>query len=198
MIYFKSRDRSRHVPTPTNNYDMRCFIAINIPSEIKKYIGDIIFQLEKQNPRIKIKWVEPKNIHLTIAFLGEIAEEQAQLLLLRLSLVKFESLGVSLDGVSAFPSINQPRVIKIGLTGETRRLYQVAVNIRQTLTDLKISFDDKPFSSHITLGRVHDDRARVNLKIAVEPLSFRISTFDLMKSQLTKAGPIYTKLNLSS
>jgi 2'-5' RNA ligase len=174
---------------------MRCFIAVNIPKEIKDYLADIILQLDKQNHQVKIKWVEQENIHLTLTFLGEITDKQAALLLENLIEIKFEPFIVNLDNISAFPNIDQPRVLKIGIMDKTGQLRQINSEIKQLLPKLKIAFDDKPFSSHLTLGRMRDGESRVNLKINVEPLSFQISNFDLMKSQLTPTGPIYTKLN---
>lgn len=174
---------------------MRCFISVNLPSEIKKHLGDVISQLDRQNRRLKIKWVEPENIHLTLAFLGELTEQQIEMLSRGLSTIKFKTFQVELDGLGAFPNIFRPQVIKIALRDSGQNLKKISNAIRQILSTLKIAADNKPFSSHITLGRVRDRVVRINLKVAVEPLSFQIANFDLMKSQLNPTGPVYSRIS---
>ena len=55
---------------------MRTFIAIELPDEIKDALAQLQEGLKKSGA--DVKWVEPKNIHLTLKFLGEIDEKKAE------------------------------------------------------------------------------------------------------------------------
>ena len=52
---------------------IRCFVAIEIQNELKTKIDDYILTLKQIAP--KIKWINAKNLHLTLKFLGEIPQE---------------------------------------------------------------------------------------------------------------------------
>ncbi|MBI5077259.1 RNA 2',3'-cyclic phosphodiesterase [Candidatus Falkowbacteria bacterium] len=175
---------------------MRCFISINLPTEIRKFLGDIISRLDELNQGQNIKWVEAENIHLTLAFLGEITPQQVEVLSQGLDTIKFTPFSVSLNQLGAFPSVLQPQVIKISLRDDGHNLQKISDAIRQILSKLKIDADDKPFSAHITLGRIKNRGvAKINLQIPIEPLAFIIEHVDLMQSQLTPRGPVHSLIN---
>ncbi|PJC00627.1 RNA 2',3'-cyclic phosphodiesterase, partial [bacterium (Candidatus Moisslbacteria) CG_4_9_14_0_8_um_filter_36_20] len=55
---------------------IRSFIAVNLPEEIKEEIKKIIDILGQSGNGVK--WVEPRNLHLTLHFLGWLEEEKIE------------------------------------------------------------------------------------------------------------------------
>ncbi len=179
---------------------MRAFIAIELPQEIKDALASLQERLKISGA--DVKWVEPKNIHLTLKFLGEVDETKL-----------IEITGI-LDDVAAahrifqarvastgaFPKPAFPRVIWAGITlgdNETREIYE---DLEERLSFAGIPKEDRPFSSHITIGRVRSslnkDRLAQDLKTAgtLEGKNFKVLRLTLFKSTLTPKGPAYEAL----
>ncbi|MFQ6084602.1 MAG: RNA 2',3'-cyclic phosphodiesterase, partial [Candidatus Aminicenantia bacterium] len=53
---------------------MRTFIAVEISSEVREKIAQIQVEFKRGDP--DVKWVEPKNLHITLKFLGEVGEDK--------------------------------------------------------------------------------------------------------------------------
>lgn len=171
---------------------MRCFIAINLPNTIQNYLAGLIESIRQD----KVKWVEPKNLHLTLAFLGEVAEEAMPNLIKQMETIQLPSFALKLDRLGAFPNADQPRVINISVQDKTNTLFQLYKMLEQTLTQGNWPLDAKPFSGHITLGRVKEGSQpiNINLNVPIDNLEFTIKEFSLIRSQLTPQGPIYSVL----
>jgi len=171
---------------------MRLFIAFDIPEKIKKQFVSI---KEKIKTKAKIKWVSLENIHLTLKFLGEVADEKINEIKRRLSNVKFKKFDVEVSGIGVFPSENYIRVIWVGLRDSTS-MFDLAKEINKQLPEFK---NDYPFKAHITIGRVKTIKDREELvkelrKIKIVPQRFSVKEFKLYKSTLTSKGPVYLEL----
>lgn len=179
---------------------MRSFIAINLPNQVKDYIQKIIRELNEQNQRADIKWSEKENLHLTLAFLGDVAEDKISLLAKQLKQnLTFKKFNAELGVLGAFPSAAQPRVIKLSVIAKDADLTEIYKKICETLFDFKIPIDQRLFSAHITLVRMKNS-VNANININIEPLTFTVDSIDLMASELTPNGPIYSiisKVNLN-
>lgn len=167
---------------------MRLFIAIDIPKEIK----DKLFDLQKQigSDLAKISWVHKKNLHLTLKFLGELPENKVEGIKERLRTIKLNSFEVELNSLGVFPNENRIRVIWVGLKSE--HIYELQIKIDQELLDLFSK--DTRFQSHLTLGRVkfikNKEKLKEKLKLKCDGRFF-VKKFKLIKSSLTREGPIY-------
>jgi len=179
---------------------IRSFIAINLPREIKEKLAQTIIELKKVNARVPIKWVNPEIIHLTLHFLGDLDERElleVQNILSDL-VIKNNTLELEIGGLGGFPNLQNPRIIFIDcreVGGKTLVNLQNAIGKR--LKKIGLQTDNRPWQTHITLGRVKMPGA---VKIPdrnasqTDNLKFKIITIDLMKSELTPTGPIYTIL----
>ena len=178
---------------------MRAFIAIQLPEEIKNIIGNI--QDELKQARADVKWVKPENIHLTLKFLGDIEQDLVNKInsILEGITQKSSSFNLCLSSLGAFPKLQYARVIWIGLTND-KRVSEIANDLEKDMLKIGLPCESRPFSSHITLGRV---RSGLNRKVLVEKLEFlnkdlsfpspefKVSSITLFKSTLTPQGPIY-------
>lgn len=173
---------------------MRTFIAIELPNEIKEYLINIQQQIGNENA--KIKWVAKKHLHLTLKFLDEVSEKRVELLKELLGKIKFKKFKVILDNLGVLPNEQRIHVIWIDLkpAGNVIELQQ------KVDSELLNHFPrEQRFYAHLTLGRVKTLKNKEMLlqqikSINIEKKEFEISDFKLIKSELTKDGPVYTVL----
>ncbi|MEW6063488.1 MAG: RNA 2',3'-cyclic phosphodiesterase [Nanoarchaeota archaeon] len=173
---------------------MRCFIAVDLPEEVKAHLLNL--QKELGNDLIKIRWVAKKNLHLTLKFLGEVSEENIKIVQDKLSKIKFNSFKVRLGKIGVFPSENYIRVIWVGIEPD-KDMITLQEIIDSSLLDLFKS--EQRFETHLTLGRikfVKDKEKFLDLlkKIKIRDMEFKVDNFKLMKSILTRNGPTYNAL----
>ncbi len=137
---------------------LRAFIALPLEEAARAAIAGIIKTLNgagrEQAGRGRIAWVRPENIHLTLKFLGSIDEAGVRRAKEALDAIG-DSAPFSLDlrGIGAFPSPARPRVIWIGI-GRHEQVQALVDKLEARLHDLHS--EDRPFSPHITIGRVRD------------------------------------------
>ncbi len=180
--------------------NLRTFVAIEFPQEIKKKISQVLRDLE--NVTDKIKWTEPENFHLTLKFLGPTPGDKREAIASALHAVggRQAPFEISLLGVGAFPSLNKPQILWVGVKEGAQQLITLAAAINQALEPLGFETDARAFSAHATLGRVKSLRAVENLKKKLSPhlqASFgqcQVKVLTWHQSTLTPEGPVYEAL----
>jgi len=183
---------------------LRAFIAIEIPIEIKTAITDQTAGLHRRAGQT-VRWVTPENTHLTLKFLGDVSPTNAELLAesLRAECGKQPPFEISASGIGCFPNQHRPYVIWIGLNAPAD-LNQLQHKIESAAARLGFAAEDRPFSAHLTIGRVRERTSQAdikNLQAALEGLrigelgQFTVQTITLFKSELQPGGPCYTPLS---
>jgi len=183
--------------------EIRAFIAIELPREVQIRLAEIIEQFSSQGIRC-VRWVAPNNIHLTLQFLGEVPLTTLNALKIALQPVagSQEPFAINIRGIGAFPNIRHPRVIWAGLQAPAN-LMTLQTLISRTIQQIGIPVEDRPFSPHLTLGRIKRDATPVDLTTlssALENLSVgslanvRAQSVTLFRSDLSSQGPTYTAL----
>lgn len=177
----------------------RCFIALELPMPVQKHLGAIISRLKEA--QADVKWVEPKNTHLTLKFLGEISPEQLKSA--REFLVqqkgKNKAIICSTSQIGVFPGWNRPQVIWLGLKTGISEISALQKSLEGGLADCGFARDPKKFKPHLTLGRVRspnnmDKLAKKINALSLEDIEFRFVDLSLIKSTLTPSGPLYQPL----
>jgi len=178
---------------------MRLFVAVNFPDEIKQALGAFIKDI-RQHPA-DVKWVEVKNLHLTVQFLGSVPEDQVPAIVnaLNRSGTGVNPFYLSLSGVGVFPSIERPRVLWAGVSGDTDFLSRLHRQVQKELAQLGFEPEKRPFSPHLTLARVRSPQGfsafmERSEKLAGKHGKFgtaKIVSLDLMLSELGSKGPEY-------
>ena len=189
---------------------MRAFIAIELSDEIRKILSQI--QSHLKYSAADVKWIEKNNIHLTLKFLGDITEKKCENIKSVLDKIakntkSFElSLKVSKEVpgtfIGAFPNINYPRVIWVGLDKGVKESTEIMVRIDEELSKIGFEKESRPFAAHLTIGRVRSPKNKEALKekmLSYDPQpivhsSQSASSIILFQSTLMPKGPIYTKL----
>jgi 2'-5' RNA ligase len=176
---------------------VRLFIALNFPDKARRDLWDAIEPL--RDVHLPVKWVPPEGIHLTLKFLGSVADGREAELLAALSGAArgIRPLVLAFAGFGAFPDARSPRVIWAGLDAEPA-LELLQHQVEREFTALGFPAEARLFRPHVTLGRAGQDaRARdfAGLERALEGLVCErtavVETVDLMQSVLQPGGPAY-------
>ncbi|MEA3378159.1 MAG: RNA 2',3'-cyclic phosphodiesterase [Nanoarchaeota archaeon] len=170
---------------------MRLFIAITLPEEIKDYLYNL--QKSLNTGLAKIKWVHKKNLHLTLKFLGEVDAKALEKIKDSLKDLSFSKFNLKLTEIGFFPSKNNIKVVWLGLEPKDKLIALQQLVDEQLLT---LFPHDQKFSAHLTLGRAKSIKKKKEFldivnNIKVKQLSFDVGRIELVKSDLTKSGPVY-------
>lgn len=184
---------------------VRCFIAIGLPDEIKEGLVQLQAQLKSGN-QPGVKWVDPYGIHLTLKFLGSVAADRIDPITGAMGEAArgVFPLRLKVEGLGVFPSLRRVQVVWVGVSGEVDRLAQLQQRIESNLAGLGFAPEGRRFTPHLTLARLRDrasldERQRFGQLIAgtkFEPAdSFQVDAISLMRSQLTREGAIYSRIS---
>jgi 2'-5' RNA ligase len=185
---------------------VRAFIAIELDAVIQAQLGGVIRDLINCAPP-KVKWSPEKNMHLTLKFLGDVQTWEVITLqqMIRNCANQSKSFRTNLTRLGAFPSVNNPRVVWVGLS-DNGDLTRLARTIEEGSRKIGFDAEEKGFTPHLTLGRVKPDitpQERSNLSACINstPLpSFSpilIQSITLFQSTLKPGGAEYTALSTS-
>ena len=151
---------------------MRCFIAIEIPVELRHEL--LLIQNKLKKLPLRAKFVEKDNFHLTLKFIDGISDEEVNIMKSKLKNIKFEKFKVSFGKLGVFPNPENIRVIWISLEPDEK------VKELHKLINEALDSEDKRFESHVTLARIKEIKDSAVLKldeINFERKEFEISNF---------------------
>jgi 2'-5' RNA ligase len=151
-----------------------------------------------------VRWVPSENIHLTLKFLGDVSIANLDMLTKILGGIvsTHRSFEVSAGGLGAFPKIHQPRVIWIGLEVPPE-LMAIQHNLELETARLGYTREERPFSPHLTLGRVSRNASPAEIQAIAKVLgttkvgflgATRVKTVYLFRSDLNPGGATYTRI----
>lgn len=175
---------------------MRAFIAIDLPKEIKDQLSKIQDGLKISLP--KISWTKPQNLHLSLAFLGEISFEQLNEIkqIISETAEGIRSFKIKLENLGVFPDIRRARIVWIGTDQMPAELKQITGELKTKLNKLGLAQEKRPFQLHITLGRIriqlNSSLLEKGLKEIKDPaFEFNAKGITLFESILQPNGPTY-------
>ncbi|MDI6905178.1 MAG: RNA 2',3'-cyclic phosphodiesterase [Candidatus Bathyarchaeia archaeon] len=178
---------------------IRSFIAFDIDNDsILEKITNIQSLLVKTGADLKL--VKPKNVHITMRFLGNITPNIVEKIFEEMKKVQFTPFNVKICGIGAFPHLRYPRVLWVGITEGADHLRNIFNQLEPRLRSLGFAPDTKSFSPHLTIARVKSGRNKAELVRCITENSnyeFGIVKADclrLKRSDLTPKGPIYSTL----
>lgn len=173
---------------------MRLFVAVELPGELRSLIGKLMSRLMGREPGAK--WVAEENLHITLRFIGEVGEADAEDIRRALAGVRAEAFTVSVGELGGFPlGARRYRVIWLGVSQGAGELARLAREVNRALEFLGPERGE--FHPHITLARARRGRELPrSLLSGVNPpeFSFRVRAFSLMRSTLRPEGPLYQRL----
>jgi 2'-5' RNA ligase len=182
----------------------RAFIALPLPETTTRQLGQFISDLKARAPR-GLRWVDPWNIHLTLAFLGDtplVKVAQVAALLAGFApgqaapVVQFNSLG-------AFPNAARMRVFWLGLR-PSPAITEVHRQVNLACKECQLPYEDRPYVPHLTLARIPDTFTQAESSQASTLLQQRwpygedpmvLNKLVVYKSDLKPGGAVYTPLH---
>ncbi len=175
---------------------MRCFVAIDLPEEVKNELRRLQQQIIKScGSDLRASFT--KDFHITLKFLGELTPPKADEVKKKLSSCRFKKISAALDGIGVFPSESRIRVVWAGVQPE-KEILKLQKEVDEALqADFK---KEKDFKAHITLARVKyvkdKEKFLKMLKgIEVKKIRFEAGEFKLKRSILGGSkGPVYEDL----
>ena len=184
---------------------VRSFIAIELPAELKQGLAQLQARLKVDN-QPGIKWANPNDVHLTLKFLGNISPTIIDQITRGITNAaqKIPPFTLYVQQLGAFPSLKPPLIATAALVGELDKLSQLQKLLESSLSGLGFAPEPRSFKPHLTLARLRsqatpDERQRLGELIASTRFEtgqgIKVNSINLMKSQLTRDGPIYSKLS---
>jgi 2'-5' RNA ligase len=177
---------------------VRAFLAIDIDESTRGELVSAQSALPKAGIRLKL--VEPQNLHLTLKFLGEVSEDKIAEIseTLTNTTTGFQEFEMQVKGLGAFPSLHRPRILWAGIAEGRERVVELQRRLDASLQPVGFP-PERDFHPHITLARVKFVRGGelasfIRGASTKEFGTTRVGEVTLVQSTLTPKGPIYTKL----
>ena len=179
---------------------MRCFVAIELPEEIRRRLGELQKRLGKLDRFVR--WVRPEQIHLTVKFLGEVADRRVPEVCAAAVTAAgaAESFEIEVSGTGCFPDRGWVRVLWAGIPELPPALLAVQQAMEQRYAELGFPKENRAFRPHLTLGRTREGASAAAVRAAVEREdAFVVGRFDVealtvFQSVLKPTGPTYITL----
>ncbi len=184
-----------------NEKSIRAFLAVEPPAEIRKEIGNIQDKLRGSCP-FDVRWVKPAAIHLTLKFFGNVSPDDIAVIssIVGKNTPALAPLQFEVKRLGLFPSLKRPRVLWIGLEGDTAPLLILQKSLEQEFEEYGFRREERPFRPHLTIGRIKSSRLSGDAEKFMargdkwEAGNFRADGLGLFQSDLTPQGAIYTRL----
>lgn len=182
---------------------MRLFVALEIPADVRDNLAAFlrdIRELSEQLGEERARWVRTENLHVTLKFIGEVADAKLEGIRGALSAVHADApIEIRFGGLGLFPDEQHLDVLWTGLEASAS-LAVLASDIGQALATQGVAKEKRAFVPHLTLARftrptLHEKlRAAIQKNAARQFGSFRTREFHLVESKLKPTGAEYTSL----
>jgi RNA 2',3'-cyclic 3'-phosphodiesterase len=183
---------------------IRAFIAIDLSPEIRRMLEQVTMQLRERMVDVPIRWVPAQNIHLTLMFLGDVSVKNLEMLkkVLQNEVSSHHSFEFSVGGVGAFPNNRHARVVWVGVEAPAE-LLNVQRGIETAVSRLGYAREERPFSAHLTLGRVSRNATSKDIHLISDVLEStkvgflgvtQVDAIHLLKSDLRPTGAVYSRV----
>ena len=170
----------------------RLFVAIDLPESTRQLLASL-------DPQIRgVRWIEPTQMHLTLAFFGDVADDIELALREKLGSIDFGAFFLPIVGIGTFSAKGTPKIIWIGVGKAHPHLFQIYKRVHEAALAASIEPEFRPWHPHITIARCREVSTQSLRKFlqSNEDLDvgmIRVDAFHLYSSKLTPAGPIHMR-----
>jgi len=175
---------------------VRLFVALELAAAPRAALAAVC----ESGRRGGVRWVPPENAHLTLKFLGEVADALLDDIkgALKAAAAPAKPFELSLAGGGCFPNERAPRVIWLGVGDGREEAAAAAAAVERALAPFGFDRDKRRFHPHVTIGRVKDARRGAATAAAkLEELAdfttpaAPVTALSLIESTLAPAGSVY-------
>jgi RNA 2',3'-cyclic 3'-phosphodiesterase len=179
---------------------MRLFIGVELSDDVKARAAMVADALrEKLGRRVTARWIAPENLHVTLWFIGEVADDRADAVMSAVNApFAVRPFDLDLRGAGAFPPHGAPRVLWIGVDAGQESMKALYAELATRLQPLGFEPERRAYSAHLTIARVRECRSREvrNLLREIDANSgrCRIAAVTVFRSRLSPKGANYEPL----
>jgi len=181
---------------------MRLFVAINLDEAARAAVADEQKRLKTAigETRSSIKWVRPDHMHLTLVFLGEVAEAHAPAIVDAINEpVTQAPFDLGFGGIGVFPPRGAPTVLWVGAVTGAAESIELQRELADRVRRFGIALEGRPFHPHLTLARWKTSRGADRSRALAAgsdgvAATVHVDHATLYQSRLSSAGPTYTPL----
>ncbi len=180
---------------------IRSFVAVPVGEEVHRAVETMEGELRRSGA--DVKWVRPANVHITLKFLGSVEAGRIEEISgeLKKALDGARAFEATVSGVGTFPpNPRRARVVYMGLIEGVEAMEDLARRVEGAMAGAGFEKERRPFKSHLTIGRVRrdarglDDLGKSIAAAEYKPLKLNVDRVNLIRSELTPSGAIYTTL----
>jgi len=170
----------------------RLFVCLELPESLRQSLAEL-------DPYLRgVRWLEPRQMHLTLSFLGSVSSETQERLMEKLRAIYWKSFFLPLIGLGTFPSKGWPKIVWIGVGTGHPHLFQVHKRVQEAILAAGLEPDLRSFHPHVTLARCRDVSPQTIRPFLKSHADFdagmvRVESFHLNSSELGTAGSVYTR-----
>ena len=180
----------------------RVFIAIELPSVVRKSLSDHINRLREALPDVHASWSREEHLHLTLKFLGNtpVAKIEALSQAAHKAAVKFQPFDLIVGRCGAFPPRGQPRVLWIGIDDPIGKLTELHRTLEDECVKAESAREGRPFHPHLTIARLRKPQGSRRLAELHGEMGFTnqqvsVSEMVLFRSELLSEGSRHTAIS---
>jgi 2'-5' RNA ligase len=180
---------------------MRLFFAIELPEPLRLEMARLSDSFHDFGIPAKC-FARPENLHITLKFLGEVAEAEAARLCEALNKVKTcESFALHPSKIECLPERGPIRIVSVGFDGDLDHLRHLHDEVESICDPLGFPRESRRFRPHATLARLRNflpnsSRSRLEATSMARLASFNFDVLEivLMESFLESSGARYVPL----
>jgi 2'-5' RNA ligase len=181
---------------------MRCFVAVDVPPDVRARVSALTAHLRHAAPRADVRWSGTETLHVTLKFLGEVSDARVPAVEAALAAVAAAHAPLALvaAGAGGFPSATRPRVLYVSILGQVDALMRLAGAVDEALATLGFPGERRAFRGHLTVGRVRSPRGADGLGAALRAEAgsaagaWTVGELVLYRSRLHPTGAVHEPL----
>jgi RNA 2',3'-cyclic 3'-phosphodiesterase len=179
----------------------RIFLAVNLAVTTTRRIADAAAKMRAVAERkgMRVGWVPAANLHVTLKFLGWAGSDVVAAVRDRVrdAVRDLQGFDLGARGVGAYPTEAHARILWVGVTDPSGTLARLAGVVEGSMAELGFPREERPFSGHVTIGRVKDGRGAEEVLAPFRQTDFGMSVVRevvLYESLMKSTGSEYTPL----
>ncbi len=178
---------------------VRTFFSIPVPEQVRSVKN--MFYRSMKDSKSEVKWVRDYQLHITLSFLGHTPTDAIEPIVAATKDIfcNYKPLELTIEKTGCFPVPTRPRVLWLGIAGDTKKLELIVKEINSLLTPLGYYIEEKSFVPHITIARIrypqkHTPDINEFLKSSYDGIVFHADRVQFLCSELLTDGAVYTIL----
>lgn len=186
---------------------IRAFIAVELSHPVQQKLDAVTRELQQKMPGLPVRWVSASNIHLTLAFLGDVSINNVPAITseIQAEAAQHPAFEFAVAKLGAFPNATRPRVVWVGIEAPPV-LGELQGGIAMRMKRLGYASEERDFTPHLTIGRVSRSAGQGDVHSIGECVqqarvgnlgSVEVHSVHLFRSDLKPTGPVYERISTS-